>query len=598
MRLHRARLTTTTAIAACLLPLAAFSALAQERALAIEVGPATDSFAPSRIGLRVSGPTSEPASSFVRGCRGQVMAEADGVAFEVTAPMTTLAFSAAGEGLASMVVGTADGLYRCALADDQGYVSNSLGEVQPGRYMVWLGTEEGGTVDARLFASERAVSAIELFGFDVSRLGEPRNGRFVYQASSESGRQTLLTGAPLYAETPINPLSPDSCWGYGRLDAADAVLSVEEAGQTLSIFAMSPRDLVMAVIDPSGPVHCNDDVYQLNPAITLPNAEPGDYQIIVGGYSSGGGDSYDLYASAGAPAFVETQVDAEAEPRAGRATIDAASGAGGLRLTSAPLSGGTDPLEGLSTEAFCAGYSDLSAPDMVVTLDAAQPLLSLYARAETDLTLAIRAPDGSWSCNDDSFQLNPGISFNNAQAGDYAVFVGSYMSGEQGEYNLYASLGQPNWEGTEPAGGFSAPDWLNDAAEPSVATLTYGPETLIDPRVIFDIAPSQTDSFGMADGCAGFLTPTQPDLVVEAEEGLPQLMVYMVSDSDGTLTVVGPDGQLYCNDDFEQLNPGVMIPNPQPGPYAIFAGTYGGNGGMATMGVTVASPQWVMDREH
>ena len=61
--------------------------------------------------------------------------------------------------------------------------------------------------------------------------------------------------------------------------------------------------------------------------------------------------------------------------------------------------------------------------------------------------------------------------------------------------------------------------------------LTYGPETLIDPRVIFDIAPSQTDSFGLGDGCAGFLTPSQPDLVVEATEGLPQLMVYMVSDS-------------------------------------------------------------------
>ena len=92
MRLHRARLTTTTALAACLMPIVPFAAMAQEASVAIEVGPATNAYAPSRIGLRVSGPTSEPASGFVRGCRGQMMAEGDGVAFDVTGPMSTLPF--------------------------------------------------------------------------------------------------------------------------------------------------------------------------------------------------------------------------------------------------------------------------------------------------------------------------------------------------------------------------------------------------------------------------------------------------------------------------------------------------------------------------
>ena len=151
------------------------------------------------------------------------------------------------------------------------------------------------------------MSSIELLGFDVSRLGEPRNGSFVYQASAEAGRQELLTGAPLYANTSLRPLGPDSCWGYSQLDAADAVLNVEEGGETLSIFAMSDRDLVMAVVDPSGGVHCNDDVYQLNPAITVPAAEAGAYQVFVGGYSSGGGDTFDLYASAGQPEFVNVR---------------------------------------------------------------------------------------------------------------------------------------------------------------------------------------------------------------------------------------------------------------------------------------------------
>jgi len=139
---------------------------------------------------------------------------------------------------------------------------------------------------------------------------------------------------------------------------------------------------------------------------------------------------------------------------------------------------------------------------------------------------------------------------------------------------------------------------LNATAEPMLGRIEFGPETRIDPRIIFDIQPSETEAFGIGQGCAGFITPEQPDLVITALPGLPQLMVYMASEADGTLIISGPDGQLYCNDDFEQLNPGVMIPNAPAGDYAVFAGSYSGAGGMATLGVTIATPQWVMDREH
>ena len=218
--------------------------------------------------------------------------------------------------------------------------------------------------------------------------------------------------------------------------------------------------------------------------------------------------------------------------------------------------------------------------------------------SDSDLVLAVRAPDGSWSCNDDASDLNPAISLTNAQPGEYLVYVGAYSPEVSGNYTLYASMGSPNWQDAAHAGGAVAPEALDVTAEPAVGRIEYGPQTRIDPRIIFDIAPSQTPAFGMGDGCAGFITPSQPDVVVEALAGLPQLMIYMVGDNDGSLVVAGPDGHLYCNDDFEQLNPGVMIPNPIPGAYAVFAGTYSGTGGLATLGVTIAAPQWVMDREH
>ena len=597
MRFDRPFLTTATAVAALLLPVTTGIAWAQQAGFAIEISPADDPFLQQRIGVHVYGPVSEPAASYVRGCQGMLPPEASGAAFEVTAPMETLSFTGAGAGLQSLVLGTPDGLYRCALADDQGFVSTSLAHVAAGRYAVWLGAAEGTEIDARLFASERPVSAIELFGLDVSRLGEPRLGRFVYTASAESGRQELATGATLYAEDELRPLASESCWGYGRLDAADAILTLDQASDRFSIFALSDRDLVLAVIDPAGEVHCNDDSYNLNPAVTIDGAQPGDYQVIVGGYSPGPGATYDLFTLAGSPAFSNAVIDLDAEPRVGHAAFDRDAAGQGQLLATAEVTS-SDPIEMLPLGMYCAGYADLSAPDLVLSLDASEPMMSVYARSDTDLVLAVRAPDGSWSCNDDSFQLNPGISLNDAQPGDYLVYVGAYSAGATGTYNLYASMGEPNWSASALAGGQSVPSTLNTAAEPAVARLPFGPDTRIDPRVIFDIAASQTEAFGMGDGCAGFVTPERPDLVIDAAEGLPQLMVYMVSDNDGTLMVAAPDGHLYCNDDFEQLNPGVMIPNPQPGPYAVFAGSYSGTGGMATLGVTIASPQWVMDREH
>lgn len=595
-RFDRPRWTMTAAAAALLAPLGAGDAMAQMAGYAIEISPPADVYASMRIGARVYGPTAEPASGFVRGCQGHLMAEADGVPYEVTGRLDTLAFTGAGEGLVSMVLGTPDGLYRCALADDRGLVSTQLAGVDPGRYMVWLGGDEGAQIDARLIASNQPISAIDLFGLDVTSLGEPRIGRFAYRASAESGRQELASGAVLYPEETMRPLDSNNCWGYSRLDAADAVVTLDEASGTVSFFAMSQRDLTMAVVTPSGRVLCNDDTWQLMPAVTVGNAEAGDYHVFVGGYSQGGSDVFDLFASAGAPAFSNATVDLGAEPRAGRVSFDINAAGQGQLLATAPLTS-TDPMEMLPIGQFCPGFVDISAPDLVLSLDAPQPMISLYARSSADLVLAVRGPDGSWLCNDDDMELNPAVRVQGAQAGEYLVYVGSYSPGATGTYNLYASMGAPNWQDAM-SGPASAPDMLNTDAEPAVARIPFGPETQIDPRLIFDIEPSRIEAFGLGDGCAGFITPTRPDVVIEASEGLPQLMVYVASDADGVLAIVAPDGQLFCNDDFEGLNPGVMIPNPMPGDYAVFAGTYGGNGGLATMGVTVAAPHWTMDREH
>jgi len=590
------RFKTATAIAALMLPLMPFAASSQTAGFAIEVGPSGDAYSPVRVGARVFGLVTDPAASFVRGCQGYVLPESAGAVFEVTESMEALTFTGAGDEILSLVLGTPDGLYRCALADDQGLAATQLAGVEPGRYMIWLGAAEGVTVDARLIASSQPISALELFGLDVANLGEPRAGRYVFAATAETGRQDLVSGATLFADTAMRPLNADYCPGYSRLDAADAVLTLDEAQDRFSVFALSERDLTMAIVRPDGSVICNDDSYELNPAVTVDGAEAGDYHVFVGGYSQGGTGSYDLFASEGGPAFSNVTLDLDAAPRAGSGVFDINEAGQGQLLATAQVSA-NDPMEMLQAGDYCPGFTDVSAPDFLMTLDADQPMISLYARSQTDLVLAVRAPNGDWSCNDDDFELNPGVRIEGAEAGDYLVFVGAYNPGAQGSYNLYASMGSPNWTSTR-AEGMTTPDALNTTAEPVLGSISFGPDTRIDPRIIFDIQPSETEAYGMGQGCAGFISPSQPDLVITAEAGLPQLMVYMASEADGTLVIAGPDGQLYCNDDFEQLNPGIMIPNAPAGDYAVFAGSYSGEGGLATLGVTIAAPLWVMDREH
>lgn len=596
-RLSHSALLLSTALAALSLGALTLPAFADEDAgFAVELAPSGDFYNPVRVGVRVFGPTVEPSASFVRGCQGHVIAEGAAAAFEVTERFDALSFTAAGEGLTSMVLSTPDGLYRCALVGDDGLAVSHLAGVEPGRYLVWLGGDEGSRITARLFASDQPISAMELFGLDIATLGAPRNGQHVFTATTESGRQELAMGATLHPESAMSPLGPDDyhCAGYSRFDAADAVLTLDANERTMSIFAMSDTvDLTIAVRGPDGTVLCNDDSFGLDPAVSFTNAQAGDYHVFVGAYSQGRRGGFNLFASQGGPAFSNAVLDLSAPPRVGQVVFDTQT-RGGRLLGAGPVVA-TDQLELLQTGSYCAGHAGIDAPDMVVTLEEHQPLLSFYAMSRTDLVIAARSPDGLWLCNDDSYGLNPAVEFHDAAPGDYHVFVGAWSRNAGGTFSLFGALGRPEWGTAESDGAGSA---LNPQATPAVVTVDFGAQTQDDPRIILDVLPSNDEAFGLGSGCAGYITPSRPDIVVSAETGLPQLMVYMVSEADGTLLVVAPDGQIHCNDDFDGLNPGVMIPNPQAGDYAVFAGTYGGNGGVATLGVTIANPLWTMDREH
>lgn len=573
--------------------LGAVPAAAQDSGFAIELSPPADEWTGFRHTLSVFGETVEPAAGYVRGCPGFVTEERAGVQIEVAAPLPVLTLTLADAAIEGLVIGTPDGLYRCVRRGADGLIAARLDGVEPGRYRAWPAGAEASRIATRLILADRPVSALELRGFDVAALGAPRAGTHAF--TGESPRQVLARGAPLFAQQAMALLDPSGyCAGYGRFDAADAVLTLAEPARNLAIFARSDVDLTLAVRAPDGRWLCNDDSFGLDPATIFETAPAGDYLVFVGAFGEGREGRFDLFASLGAPSW-DGSVFAAGAPRRGVFAFDRDQAGLGAQLLTRGAVMPSDPMTNLPIGTFCPGYTLTEAPDAAVVLAEGEAAISLFAASQIDLVLAVRAPDGRWFCNDDSDGLNPAVTIDAAPAGEYLVYVGGYNQGMAGNYALYAAMGVPDWTQATDQGSAAA---LDPTAAPAVGRVGFGPGTRIDPRVIFDIQPSQFEARGMGEGCEGFITPSTPDVVIAAEPALPQLMVYMVAEADGVLVVVGPDGTVHCNDDFEGLNPAVMIPNPAAGDWAVFAGTYGGTGGMATLGVTIASPRWVMDREH
>jgi hypothetical protein len=104
------------------------------------------------------------------------------------------------------------------------------------------------------------------------------------------------------------------------------------------------------------------------------------------------------------------------------------SAGGSLELTS---NHGTD----------CTGFVS-EAPTVRLSYDADdEEKLFISVRSDTDTVLMVRAPNGAVSCSDDSFEnnLNPGVSFDDPQSGQYQIWVGTYDEQDLAQAELQIS---------------------------------------------------------------------------------------------------------------------------------------------------------------
>lgn len=120
----------------------------------------------------------------------------------------------------------------------------------------------------------------------------------------------------------------------------------------------------------------------------------------------------------------------DAEPLFG--TVSLAAGFTDTPYTIEVSPGGDDETFQLGGD--CYGYIRFAQPDFVLSYQAGQRPLGLFALSDLDITMVINDPAGNWHCNDDSPFLsdtNSGIQFNDPLSGDYQVWLGSYDSGAE-----------------------------------------------------------------------------------------------------------------------------------------------------------------------
>lgn len=75
------------------------------------------------------------------------------------------------------------------------------------------------------------------------------------------------------------------------------------------------------------------------------------------------------------------------------------------------------------------------------------------------------------------------------------------------------------------------------------------------------------------EGCVGFIADRH-DFLLDWSGRSGRIRIFFNSGGDTTLLVIGPNGERFCNDDTNGLNPMVEIRNPAQGSYRIWVGSF------------------------
>jgi hypothetical protein len=237
---------------------------------------------------------------------------------------------------------------------------------------------------------------------------------------------------------------------------------------------------------------------------------------------------------------------------------------------STTLTAGGD-IDAGSVSPDCVGMIARRADFTLRYRNAGELPLILTATSDADATLAVRAPDGRWYCDDDSAgQLNPMVRFDAPRNGRYQIWVGTFGSDPAPAVLHISEIGSVS---TGPT-----PDYSLDPA--------YGTAELVsgftpDPHTQAIQAGGDIDAAALGGNCLGWIARA-PDYRLNwtAGSGALPLVFSVASDADTVLVINDAEGNWICDDDGGNngLNPAITFSNPVSGQYDVWVGTYAQGG--------------------
>lgn len=255
---------------------------------------------------------------------------------------------------------------------------------------------------------------------------------------------------PVFAGGALNLRECTTVEGVGFITAApNFSLSYDDRGmgRDLELRVDGTCDTALLVNNATGQWFFNDDTNQMNPAVRLPAATSGRYDVWVGTYSQQA-CSATLIAETFPPSGSGGQQSAAQCPEwsLGGAEWQIVNG----QREERPVQAG-GPLNMFESTCDVPAHGYLTAaPNFSLYFDNQnQPItLDISVTGACDQTLLINNSMAEWMFNDDSNNLNPGIVIENAPSGRYDVWVGSFDAGcassiSVNAYSPQAPQGQP-----------------------------------------------------------------------------------------------------------------------------------------------------------
>ncbi len=124
------------------------------------------------------------------------------------------------------------------------------------------------------------------------------------------------------------------------------------------------------------------------------------------------------------------------------------------------------------------------------------------------------------------------------------------------------------------AGAVSAQDSIDPSADPLTGTIQLTDSDAMNPFFISLTTSGELDASELGEDCVGYVS-SAPDLVIDWARESEFLRLFFFSNSDATLTIVTPDGEVLCNDDFNGtlLDPLVDVTSATQGLYSVYVGS-------------------------